>query len=252
MIAVSRRGAAATAIAALAATSLAGCSGEGLGGLLGQLNAGFGDSSPAAGSTVDTSAALAALDSLTVRPKGSMTGYTGNRTLLFGEAWTDDNDAPVIGRNGCRTREDILQRDLLNTTRSGCFVDTGTLQDPYTGKTIQYKRGLRTSSAVQIDHIVSLGNVWASGGNFLSQRQRVNIANDPINLQSTDGPANGSKGDKDASDWLPPNGKHHCMYVASQINVKYTWKLSVTSREKQTMRTVLRTKCGPADAAAFN
>lgn len=247
-----RRRTAAAAITALAAVSLTGCSSDGLGGLLGRLSSGVGDSAPAAGSTVDTSAAFAALNSLTVRPKGSMTAYTGNRTLLFGEPWTDDNYAPVIGRNGCRTREDILQRDLINTTRSGCFVDTGTLQDPYTGKTIQYKRGIRTSAAVQIDHLVSLGNVWASGGNFLSQRQRVNIANDPINLQATDGPANGSKGDKDASEWLPPNEKHHCIYVAAQINVKYTYKLSVTAREKQTMSTILRTKCGPADAPAFN
>ena len=37
------------------------------------------------------------------------------RRAAFGDAWTDDNDAPG-GRNGCDTRNDILNRDLVDKT----------------------------------------------------------------------------------------------------------------------------------------
>jgi hypothetical protein len=37
------------------------------------------------------------------------------RRAAFGEAWTDDNDAPG-GHNGCDTRDDILNRDLVDKT----------------------------------------------------------------------------------------------------------------------------------------
>lgn len=37
------------------------------------------------------------------------------RRAAFGEAWDDDNDAP-LGHNGCDTRDDILNRDLTDKT----------------------------------------------------------------------------------------------------------------------------------------
>ena len=37
------------------------------------------------------------------------------RRDAFGRAWDDDNDAPG-GRNGCDTRDEILARDLSDTT----------------------------------------------------------------------------------------------------------------------------------------
>src|ERR1700759_4605152 len=54
----------------------------------------------------------------------------------FGDAWTDDNDAPG-GHNGCDTRDDILNRDLVDKTtvwtkRCPDAVESGTLTDPYT------------------------------------------------------------------------------------------------------------------------
>jgi hypothetical protein len=39
----------------------------------------------------------------------------------------------------------------------------GALQDPYTGASIAFRRGQATSSMVQIDHIVALGNAWETG-----------------------------------------------------------------------------------------
>jgi hypothetical protein len=82
------------------------------------------------------------------------------RRTAFGDARTDDNDAPG-GHNGCDTRNDILNRDLVDKTnvatkRCPGAVATGTLRDPYTNATIGFVRGAHTGQAVQIDHLVSV------------------------------------------------------------------------------------------------
>lgn len=179
-----------------------------------------------------------ALDVLTVRPKGSMTGYD---RLKFGAAWTDNNDDPG-GHNHCDTRNDILARDLTGVSyKSGhCTIATGTLQDPYTGKTIHFVRGPE-STKVQIDHVVPLGDAWVTGAAQLTATQRLDLAEDPLELIAADGPANEAKGDGDASEWLPANTGYRCRYVARQIAVKVKYKLWVTAAEKSAMEKVLGT-----------
>ncbi|MFC1408121.1 HNH endonuclease family protein [Streptacidiphilus sp. N1-12] len=184
------------------------------------------------------SAAAKALAGLTVHPKGSMTGYD---RLKFGAAWTDNNNDPG-GHNHCDTRDDILARDLTGVSyKSGhCTVATGTLQDPYTGKTIHFVRG-PDSTKVQIDHVVPLGDAWVTGAAQLSATQRLDLAEDPLELIAADGPANEAKGDGDASEWLPANTAYQCKYVARQIAVKAKYKLWVTAAERSAMQKVLTT-----------
>ena len=52
----------------------------------------------------------------------------------FGSGWIDTDG------NGCSTRNDILARDLedVEFAPDGCKVLSGTLHDPYTGKTIEF------------------------------------------------------------------------------------------------------------------
>jgi hypothetical protein len=184
-------------------------------------------------------AASAVLAALVVKGKAPMTGY--DRVARFGVAWTDDNDAPG-GHNSCRTRDDILARDLTHVVRrDDCTVTSGVLVDPYTRATIQFRAGAFTSTAVQIDHVVALGNAWQSGAQQLSQESRVNFANDPLNLLAVDGPTNQEKGDANAAEWLPPSKAYRCYYVARQIAVKAKYHLSVTSPENDAMRRVLAT-----------
>lgn len=182
--------------------------------------------------------AMQVLGTLTVKGKAPMTGYHRDE---FGPAWTDDVDLPG-GHNGCDTRNDILRRDLVELSikpdSHGCTVLAGTLDDPYTGATIEFRRG-PTSEAVQIDHVVSLGNAWATGIQYLSAVERVEIANDPINLQATDGPTNVKKGDGDAATWLPPNRSFRCTYVARQVTVKSKYRLWVTPAERTAIAAVL-------------
>lgn len=143
--------------------------------------------------------------------------------------------------NGCDMRNVILQRDLTGTVLNGCVVLSGVLEDPYTGKMINFVRGSGTSSAVQIDHVVALSNAWGTGAARLDKDGRYALSQDPLNLLAVDGPANQQKSDKDAAEWLPENLEFRCEYVARQISVKYKYVLWVTESEKSAMQGVLRT-----------
>ncbi|WP_142120264.1 GmrSD restriction endonuclease domain-containing protein [Arthrobacter sp. SLBN-122] len=173
------------------------------------------------------------LATLPIKGRAPKTGYD---RAQFGQAWAD------VDRNGCDTRNDILKRDLSGITYTNsvpCKVQTGTLADPYTGKTISFVRGSGTSTAVQIDHVVALSDAWQKGAQQLSTEQRTAFANDPLNLQATDGPINQQKGDGDAATWLPPNKAFRCEYVARQISVKATYGLWVTQAEHDAMARIL-------------
>jgi hypothetical protein len=124
--------------------------------------------------------------------------------------------------------------------RSGeaCIVQSGTLSDPYTGKFITFVRGVKTSLAVQIDHVVALSNAWSTGAQKLSYTRRVALANDPLELLAVDGPSNQAKSDSDAASWLP-RAAYRCAYVARQIAVKRKYQLWVTDAEKRSMAAVL-------------
>lgn len=199
---------------------------------------------PAAASTGDGTA-LAHLNNLTVRAQIPLAGYSRD---AFGPAWSDAGTVEMSG-NSCPTRQDVLTRDLDDIVRSedGCTVLSGVLHDRYTGRTIDFMRGPRTSMAVQIDHIVPLALGWQSGARELTPEQRLNYANDPENLIATDGPTNAGKGAKDAAAWMPPRTEAHCWYATAQVRVKTKYRLSVTPSEKTALRTALES-C-PAEAA---
>lgn len=190
---------------------------------------------PAAGAQyerVSTLDAAATLETLDVKGRAPKTGY--DRTGQFGAAWID------VDRNGCDTRNDMLQRDFTAFTLEGnCKVITGTLDDWYTGDRVDFVRGEQTSQAVQIDHVVALSDAWQKGAQQLSQKEREHLANEPLNLLAVDGPTNSAKGDGDAATWLPPERGFRCEYVARQISVKAAYDLWVTPAEHDAMRDVL-------------
>ena len=144
------------------------------------------------------------LDSLEVKGRAPKTGY---KRTQFGKAWAD------VDHNGCDTRNDILNRDLTGVRYKWgthkCVVKSGKLHDPYTGKDIKFKKGKKTSTAVQIDHVVALSDAWQKGAQKLSKTTRTKLANDPYNL------------------------------LARQIGVKHKYSLWVTKAEKEAMAKVL-------------
>ncbi len=176
---------------------------------------------------------LEALETVEIKGRAPKTGYNRDE---FGPAWAD------VDRNGCDTRNDMLNRDLtdiVHTNSVPCKVQAGVLDDPYTGATIGFERGQETSTLVQIDHVVALSDAWQKGAQQLSTEQRLAFANDPLNLLSVDGPANMAKGDGDAATWLPSNRSFRCEYVALQTAVKVKYTLWMTAAERDAIAGIL-------------
>ena len=179
---------------------------------------------PAAGT------ALAALQELKVKGRAPKTGYARSE---FGSGWATQP-------TGCDTRQTVLRRDLANVkilATDDCTVIGGKLNDPYTGAAFTAK----TTSVddLEADHIVPASDAWQKGAQQLSSARREAFFNDLLNLQTTLGAVNASKGDGDAATWLPPNTTYRCTYVARQIAVKTRYDLWVTKAEKAAMQRVL-------------
>lgn len=162
------------------------------------------------------------------------------RRDAFGESWDDDNDAPG-GRNGCDTRNDILDRDLVEKSyvsikRCPTAVATGTLIDPYTNATIAFVRGNQIGASVQIDHIVPLSLAWDLGARTWTDEMRLRFANDPANLIAVDGPTNQNKGDNEPAVWMPPNRAFWCQYAVQFAAVLRGYGLPVDAPSARVLR----------------
>ena len=183
--------------------------------------------------------AATVLATLPVKGRAPKTGY---RRAEFGQRWRD------IDRNGCDTRNDILNRDLTNKTwranTRGCVVLSGVLAEPYSGETRYFDKS--QASAIQIDHVVALSDAWQKGAQALTAAQRETLANDPLNLLAVDGRLNQQKSDGDAATWLPPHKDFRCAYVSRQIAVKAKYRLWVTSAEHDAMVRILSNCPGQA------
>lgn len=177
--------------------------------------------------------AIEALSLLPVKGRAPMTSYERDR---FGPAWLDAD------RNGCDTRNDMLAQYLQGVTLedNDCVVATGAYDDPYTGARIDFWQG--HGALIDIDHVVSMGNAWATGAFGWQIKKRAAFANDPLNLLPADAGANRQKGDGDAATWLPPNQSFRCSYVSRQVAVKSKYDLWVTAPEKAAIERLL-TSC---------
>lgn len=186
---------------------------------------------------ISAAPALAAtvLNTLEVKGRAPKTGYS---RAAFPH-WSD------LNRNGCDTRNEILQRDLTDITyKAGtrdCKVIAGQLLDPFSGKVVTFSS---SKSTVDIDHIVALSNAWQTGAAYFDKKTREAIANDPLNLLAVDAKLNRKKGDGDAATWLPPLKSYRCEYVARQVAVKAKYKLWVTEPEKVAITKILTSCAG--------
>ena len=193
--------------------------------------------SPAPSATTDTateaaSPALTALATIPIKGRAPKTGYDRD---LFASDWDYSF--------GCDMRNKILRRDFVQfefRSDSTCVIATGVLQDPYTGQTINFVRGVGTSNEVQIDHVVAVSDAWQKGAQQLSSAQRYAFYNDPLNLLAVSGSANAQKSDSDAASWLPANKAYRCSFVARQVAVKISYNLWVTQAEYDAIYRVLQ------------
>lgn len=161
------------------------------------------------------------------------------RRDAFGSGWTEGVPVAFAG-NGCRTRDDILARDLVRLRRDpdGCRVQSGMLEDPYTGREIAFDRTRPTE--VQIDHVVPLSYAHRHGAHAWGDRRRRQFANDPLNLLAVDGPTNQRKSDDGPAGAPLPNPALRCSYAVRFSMVLAAYALTVAPED----RSVMRDDCG--------
>lgn len=179
------------------------------------------------------------LDQLATQPR--RTGDTGYEREKFGESWAD------IDGNGCDPRDDVLYRDAVDGTADvGSYEDcdhdvlAGTWNDPYTGKELRFTdlKDPEQANAIQVDHIVPLGEVWRSGGSEWTAKRRERYANTLANLVAADGPTNMSKSDDDPAAWKPDK-PYRCSYARHWIAIKAEWELAVDNPERKALKAML-------------
>ncbi|GAA2590055.1 MULTISPECIES: HNH endonuclease family protein [Streptomyces] len=173
------------------------------------------------------------IDGLKTKGRGPKTGYDRDE---FGYAWMDTADGVPFARNGCDTRNDLLKRDGQKVRfRSGsdCVVVAMTLDDPYTGTTIDWRK--QKASEVQIDHVVPLSYSWQMGSSRWPESKREQLANDPLNLLPVEGRANSAKRDSGPASWLPPDKSIRCAYAVRFAQVAVKYELAVTAPDREAM-----------------
>ncbi|SEG36156.1 Protein of unknown function [Actinacidiphila yanglinensis] len=185
-------------------------------------------------SAADKAKAVALIKKVATKGRGPKTGYSRDE---FGSAWIDSAPGGVaFSHNGCGTRDDLLKRDgddVRYRSGSKCVVSTMKLDDPYTGKVIDWTKTHATT--IQIDHVMPLSYDWQMGAAHWTKGKREDIANDPLNLIPVDGSMNESKGDSGPASWLPPNKQIRCSYSVRVAQVSLKYDLPVTSADKDMM-----------------
>lgn len=170
-----------------------------------------------------------AINALTVAQETSA-GY--DRDLF--RTWTDqDGDC-------YDTRAEVLirQSTVAVTANSNCTIETGRWFDWYDDTTYT------SASQLDIDHLVPLSEVWASGGRHWSSARREAYANDLADghtLVAVSLHANRSKGDQEPDEWMPLH--HPCRYVRYWVIVKTRWHLAIDRAEKSDLLR-MATYCG--------
>ncbi|MFG2324732.1 HNH endonuclease family protein [Streptomyces sp. NPDC048568] len=173
------------------------------------------------------------IEDLETKGRGPKTGYDRDE---FGYAWMDTADGVPLARNGCDTRNDLMNRDgedVRFRAGSDCVVVSMTLDDPYTGRTIDWRK--QQATEVQIDHVVPLSYSWQMGAARWPESRRKQFANDVLNLLPVEGRANSAKRDSGPASWLPPNKRIRCAYAVRFAQVAEKYELPVTAPDKVTM-----------------
>ena len=150
-----------------------------------------------------------------------------------------------IDANGdCQnTRHEVLiaeSKVTVSYTSSRCTVRAGKWVSRWDGRT------WTNPADVDIDHHVALAEAWGSGARSWTSTDRRRYANDlygPALNAITDN-LNSSKGASDPAQWLPPLSSSRCTYAIYWVQVKYRWRLTMDSAERNKLSSILSGSCG--------
>ncbi|MBO2452249.1 HNH endonuclease [Actinomadura barringtoniae] len=169
------------------------------------------------------------LSGLRIASEGSGSGYARDK---FGQRWKDTD------HNGCDQRNDVLARDMKPVDKKGsCIVLSGHLNDPYTGKKIDFTKS--DASEVQIDHVYPLALAWRMGAAHWGEDRREQFANDHDNLLAVWGVPNRQKSDKGPSEWKPQKS-FQCTYGIKYVAIAKEYSLPVTRSDHDALQDFLK------------
>ena len=127
-------------------------------------------------------------------------------------------------------REEILidEAEQFSLSNSGCWVERGFWDGPYTGKP------LTDRSKIHIDHLVPLAEAHKSGAASWPREKKQAFANDRENLIAVEGSANMSKGARDPAEWMPE--QYRCKYIERWVQIKNKYELSSDKAEREAIK----------------
>lgn len=153
--------------------------------------------------------------------------------------WSDDN------RDCQNTRAEVLIAESRvtprYTTSRNCTVLSGKWISAYDGVT------WTLASDVDVEHRVALKEAWESGARHWTATDRQRFANDlgfGASLEAITDNVNSAKGDRDPAQWLPPLRANHCDYATKWVQVKYRWRLTMDTDERNALSRILTGACG--------
>lgn len=132
----------------------------------------------------------------------------------------------------------LLDKDKNKTAdkKKACFVQSGSWNDPYTGKVFT------DPTKLDIDHMIPLGYAHRQGGAEWSASKKQEYANsmNAGHLLAVSASANRSKSDAGPSAWMPSNKAYTCAYATNWVSVASTWKLSLAKADVAALKTALK------------
>lgn len=138
---------------------------------------------------------------------------------------------------------------LLERTRRGLVRDVLDGGDslaccPYADGSVEPVRrvgraGVTRRVDVNVDHVVSLADAWASGAWRFDEAHMAAFACDPHNMAVVSAELNRAKDHAAADGWMPAHPSRRIAFVTVQVEVKAAWGLTVTPAERDAMARVL-------------
>lgn len=184
----------------------------------------------AAGLTVATAGPVGAASKTTAK---AMLSQLTEKT--YSRDWYSQEQFGKFGKSKkskCRDiRAEVLAADAIGPMPKTCKTSGLEWKDPFTGATF-------SSGFPGVIPLVPVDDAWESGAGTWDRPTRVAYLNDVAfdgTLIVVPHKSSEARQDEDPARWLPKKAAVRCAYVTQWISVKYRWRLSVDTAEKQAL-----------------
>ncbi|MER5552701.1 DUF1524 domain-containing protein [Streptomyces sp. NPDC002793] len=162
------------------------------------------------------------------------TGYAASRFPHW--------NAGELPSDGCDTRHEVLLAEAVvaPAAGAGCALTGGTWRSYQDGQEVT------GTEALEVAHLVPLGEAWASGASGWSAARREAYANDQgaaATLVVVTARVNRQKAGQDPAGWLPPVPEAHCRYAGEWVTTKLRWRLTADNPEMEALKVLAEGPC---------